>query len=129
MHRLQASDIAAAAVAFLMAIGFTLAGGTLALGAHPFWAARVGYIGAAIGLVAWLGLTIAGLRPRVVLILAAVALVAFGLSVYLGKQRFVASYADDALAGRFWSIGWFGLMAAALALVASLLSLLAWARR
>lgn len=40
-------------------------------------------------------------------------LAAAGLVVVQGKAFFVASFAENALAGRFWFLDWFGVMAAA----------------
>jgi hypothetical protein len=110
--------------ALLMA--FAARGGAEALGAHPWWAARTGLVGAPIGLglhalARAFGLT----SPR----LALLALAGFVLAVaaaIVGKQRFVASMAEDALAGRFWFFGWFGVFAMACLLS---LTLIARARR
>ena len=90
----------------------TLAGVWEALGAHPWWSARVGWVGAGIGVAALVGLRALRARPAAVLAAGLVALAAAGLAAHYGKAAFVASYADNHLAGRFWFFGWFGATAA-----------------
>ncbi len=82
------------------------------LGAHPWWSQKVVLIGAPIGLVIGAALWGSTLAQRWRLLIAATALVLAGLSAYFGKAGFVASYAEDALAGRFWFFGWIALAAA-----------------
>ncbi|MDP3960505.1 MAG: hypothetical protein Q8Q26_10700 [Pseudorhodobacter sp.] len=120
MQRWQQADTRAGVIALGVTLAFTWAGGTLALGAHPWWAMKVGYLGTGIGVLVWLGLRAAGLRGRVRLALAAVALLAAAVATGVGKARFAASFAEDALAGRFWFIGWIAVMAAAVAVIATL---------
>lgn len=119
-------DIAAALLAALIVAGAAAAGLHTALGAHPWWALRAGLIGAAIGValfsgVRWMGLS-PGWRGGVGLLL----LIGAGASAYFGKLVFVASFGDDGLAGRFWLLGWFGVSAAAVMVLATAFT---WARR
>lgn len=89
------------------------------LGAHPFWsddtAPALGIIVGAVGYL--LGLW----RLRVGLIAMVVVLVAAILSARFGKQVFVASYAENALAGEFWFFGWVVVCGACVALLGTLL--------
>ncbi len=114
--------MAAAAIAAVVVVGFALAGGTQGLGAHPWWAANVGYIGAGIGAVVWGVLLAAGMRRRWLLLGALALLVVAGVMTTIGKTNFAASYAEDALAGRFWYFGWIPLMASGFGVIASLAS-------
>ena len=78
------------------------------LGAHPFWDVKTAVIGSTIGVVLGLGMLWTRwpgrLAGAILLGLAAVAAI-------VGKSRFVASYAEDALAGKFWFFGWIGIAA------------------
>ena len=57
------------------------------------------------------------------LLLGALALlVVAGVMTTIGKTNFAASYAEDALAGRFWYFGWIPLMASGFGVIASLAS-------
>ena len=120
MQNWQRSDTWAGVIALGVTLAFTWAGGTLALGAHPWWALKVGYLGTAIGALVWLGLRATGLQGRVRLALAATALLVATVATGVGKARFAASFGADALAGRFWFIGWIAVMAAAFAVIATL---------
>jgi len=120
--RISRSDIGAAAIAAVVVVGFALAGGTRGLSAHPWWAAKVGYIGAGIGAVTWAALLVAGMRRRWLLLVGLGVLVVAGIMTGIGKTNFAASYAEDALAGRFWYFGWIALMASGFGVIASLAS-------
>ena len=120
MQNWQRSDTWAGVIALAVTLAFTSAGGTLAFGAHPWWALKVGYLGTAIGVPVWLGMRALGASGRVRLVLAATALLVAMVATGVGKARFAASFAEDALAGRFWFIGWIAVMAAALAVIATL---------
>ncbi len=61
----------------------------------------------------------AGLRVALFGLLTLAALAA----ATWGKAEFAASFAEDALAGRFWFFGWIGTAAGATALLAALTSL------
>ncbi len=121
MKRIGLADFGAAAAALIIVAGFAVAGGTEALGAHPWWAVKVGYIGAFIGVVAWLSLVMLGASGLKITLLAAIALVASVTSALMGKSIFAASYAENALAGRFWFLGWIALAAATTILIATLI--------
>jgi hypothetical protein len=43
------------------------------------------------------------------------------LTVWIGKARFSASYAEDAVAGRMWFFGWIGIVAMLFVLVVHLI--------
>jgi len=93
-------------------IAASVLGVTVFLGAHPLWTVRTGVIGSTGGLVVYAVLRLAGLRPTPLAISGGVALAVSGLVVVQGKAVFVASFAENALAERFWFLGWFGVMAA-----------------
>lgn len=120
MRHWQQADTWGGVIALGATLAFTWAGGMLALGAHPWWAMKAGYLGTAIGVLVWLGLRAAGLRGRVRLALAATALLVAAVATGVGKARFAASFAEDALAGRFWFFGWIAVMAAGFAVIATL---------
>jgi len=90
------------------------------LGAHPWWAMRTGIVGSLIGAAMVVGLVFARLKGAWLHWLAGFSLVAAIAAAVFGKRAFVASMAEDALAGRFWFFGWFGVFAC-LYLVAFLL--------
>lgn len=76
------------------------------LGAHPWWAAQVVWIGAPFGLALALLITRQAPLPDLPLVLLALLTAsAYAISAD-GKSRFAASYAEDVLAGRFWYYGW-----------------------
>lgn len=103
-HRAEILIVAALATGLAIA---SVVGLTQALGAHPFWARQAGLIGTAGGAVIYGGLRVVGLAPRWLALIGAVALAASGLAVSFGKQAFVASFAENALAGQAWYLGWF----------------------
>ncbi len=90
------------------------------LGAHPFWATQIGWIGVPIGLIAALALRRIAKPKRVVLFTLLLATTAS--AAHFGKMQFAASFAEDKLAGQFWYFGWIGVAAMATALIAALLS-------
>ncbi len=96
------------------------------LGAHPYWAVRIGWTGGAVGvvLVAVMIAFRVTATTRIGIGLAGLGL-AFAVA-RIGAARFAASYAEDALAGRMWFFGWIT-VAAALTLV--LQALAVWRRR
>lgn len=100
--------------------GFTLLDGGSALGAHPFWTVKIGFIGAGIGFGTWLTLHVIGATRRQVVLLGTVLFLASSTAAWLGKMRFVASYAEDHLAGRFWFVGWMMAIGAIFLLIATL---------
>ena len=120
MQAISRSDLLAPLIAGVVVSGFTFLGGTLALGAHPSWAIKVGLIGTVVGAATWLVLHLVGATGRRMLVLDAVLFLACAAMVWFGKMRFVASYAQDILAGRFWFFGWMALTGAAFILVAAI---------
>lgn len=120
MSRFGKSHIAAIIVAAVFIVAVVALNGTQLLGAHPFWATKTALIGGIGGLVIWLVLTLIGLPRKWLITLAFVGLVAGVLSAVLGKQEFAASYAESALAGKFWYLGWFVVVGAATALIAAI---------
>ncbi|MBE1283587.1 MAG: hypothetical protein GJ676_09785 [Rhodobacteraceae bacterium] len=93
---------------------------TTMLGAHPWWADKVVWLGVPVGLclaaTAWV-LRLS--RTTQMLGFGLATCVAFGLT-QLGKARFAASYAEDMLAGQIWYLGWIATCALAFATLASL---------
>lgn len=106
MRRMTRLEIAIAAGVAAVLVAAALAGLSEALGAHPWWARQTGIVGGLGGAVLWLvGLRRAGISPLAQLTAATLALLTSAAAVYFGKQAFVASYAENALAGRFWYFG------------------------
>ncbi len=98
---------AAAVLALAVTVAAAWLGLTGALGAHPFWDVQVALIGAPLGVVAAaLGLRVTRRPPGVALVLGGALAVAAVLAAWWGKTAFVASYAEDRLAGLFWYYGW-----------------------
>ncbi|UWQ90649.1 hypothetical protein QEZ52_17695 [Aliisedimentitalea scapharcae] len=95
------------------------------LGAHPWWADKVIWVGVPVGFslaaTAWILQLPGGVRK---LGFAGLTLVAFVLA-QTGKMRFTASYAEDMLAGQLWYFGWIATCALAFATLASI----SWASR
>jgi len=105
--------------ALLMALA-ALTGLPLALGAHPWWAAQVIWTGAPAGmLVAFVAACVGVPRQVRIGLFAILAAVGFAAATW-GRIEFAASYAEDAMAGRFWFFGWIGTSAAVAALLAAL---------
>lgn len=116
-HRLFIAGIAMGVIVALAWLGLTSY-----LGAHPVaWPVKVALIGAPLGAV--IALAARGVLPSRLPRLIGFALLlgaAFGLAHH-GKLTFVASYAEDALAGQFWFFGWIATCAMATALLATAL--------
>lgn len=97
------------------------------LGAHPWWSDTVVWIGLPLGVgiaafVHWLAL-----RHGAMIMTVCMA-ASYGLAAF-GKARFVASYADDVLAGRIWYFGWIGVAICATAAVTlAIWTLAVWSR-
>ena len=95
-------------------------GVTQALGAHPWWGQKVIWIGLPTGLIlAAIAHTLPIGRLIRVIGFALLSLAAIAVT-YIGKTRFAASYAEDALAGQMWYLGWIGICALSAATLASL---------
>ena len=106
---------AAIGAALVVAAGYF--GVTQDLGAHPFWAFKVTWIGAPIGVILFLALWRVSTS-----ILLGVVLLALGVACMFaanwGKTEFAASFAENALAGRIWYFGWIGASAFGAAAIA-----------
>jgi len=105
-------ELVGAGAAFGLVMVGTHLGLTGLLGAHPFWAVKVGYIGALVGLVLAVGFWWMRVGFGLKLTLAAGLLILAAGVAALGKARFAASYAEDALAGKMWFFGWIGIVVA-----------------
>lgn len=115
---MQTSQVTPYIFAALVVILSANTGVTQWLGAHPFWSVKVAWFGTPLGLILAILAKRAGLawltRTAIFLLCLAVAY-AIALS---GKERFAASFAEDAIAGRMWFFGWVattGFSAAAIA--------------
>ncbi len=108
--------------AALVVIVAANAGLTIHLGAHPFWAVGVSWIGVPAGLILALGLKKAGLSwlARILLFLICLT-AAYALASY-GKARFAASIAEDVAAGRLWYLGWIAVTGFTTAIIAAAFS-------
>ena len=116
------TEIAIAATAGALLAAATLAGATAALGAHPWWAVQTGLIGTALGLALYGALRALGVGAGRLGLAAALALLASAGAAHFGGKIFAASFAENALAGRFWYFGWFALAGSA-AIVLTVLAL------
>lgn len=79
------------------------------LGGHPFWSASATYLGIGIGvMLAFLAHLILSRHPRwsklLLGVFFSIAVIGITASTY-GKIDFIASYAEDRLAGRIWYYG------------------------
>ena len=96
---------------------------TQLLGAHPFWSAKVLWIGMPIGIGLGAALWAVHMSRSWRVVLGGAGLGVAGLAAHFGKVRFAASFAEDRLAGKFWYFGWIGVAVfAAFALMALLLA-------
>jgi len=112
-----------AIIAGAVLVGLAYLGLTTALGAHPFWAVKIAYIGVGFGVViyslfwVWQGSWLAKMISFILLLAVSGGITTFG------KTRFAASFAEDAMAGRLWYFGWIAVIGFAFALLFHLLSL------
>ena len=95
------------------------------LGAHPFWAPKVTYIGIALGIaITILTLIVSNRIGRNSMWVPAgffvITIVVAAVTLLYGKAEFAASYAENAFAGRVWYIGFMALIAGAFVTVAAL---------
>ena len=114
---LEESLVAVAVAASLVAA--SLAGLPEALGAHPWWAQQSAIIGGVGGAVLWLVLRRLDLSFSALVVVAVSALLASAAAAHFGKQVFAASFAENALAGRFWYFGWFAISGSVAMLIAT----------
>lgn len=81
-------------------------GGTSTLGAHPFWAMQVAFIGAGIAVVLGGLAVVLNIRPTWLKLGTVIVAIAGFVSASWGKMEFAASYAENAFAGQAWYFGW-----------------------
>lgn len=114
--RMIAMLVAAILVAALAQFGVTAA-----LGAHHFWSVQVAYIGIAAGAVLLvLRYFIGGSNRTFIAIFGIGFLVAITITIY-GKNEFVASFAENRLAGKGWYYGWIAITTTLFALLAEVI--------
>ncbi len=89
-------------------------------GAHPWWSVKVIWIGLPVGLGFYAASASLSLSSPVQLVGFTVLTSLSYIVAVLGKTRFAASYAEDALAGQMWYFGWVGACAFAAAALISL---------
>jgi hypothetical protein len=104
----------------LVLMGFF--GVTTALGAHPWWSFKGVYIGAIVGVVIYVLQSFWRGSFVIKRLIFAIRLLAMTATVWQGKTRFVASFAEDAFAGKMWFYGWIGIVAFLFLLVVHLIS-------
>lgn len=114
-------SLVAAAVAASLAVA-SLAGLPQALGAHPWWAQQSGIVGGVGGAVLWFVPRRLSLSFSALVVVAGSALLASAAAAHFGKQVFAASFAQNALAGRFWSFGWFAISGSVALLIATVVA-------
>ena len=103
-------------LALLLVVGAGYLGLWTWLGAHPFWGARVAIYGAPMALLLWI---LSRWQFDLVRIGAMVLTLGALFAATRGKEAFAASFAENALAGQIWFLGWLiglGAMVAALGL-------------
>lgn len=94
------------------------------LGAHPFWATKVVYLGVAIGAVISIPLLFLiqknwFLSKIPVIVTAVVTLGIAAVTLLYGKAEFAASYAENAFAGKVWYLGFIALFAGIFLVIAT----------
>jgi len=89
----------------LVAFGVYYTRVAVTLGAQPLWADKALILGLIAG--ACLGLLLAMTKTALVLRMAGPLVLAAGayFASHVGRTRFVASYADDVMAGQLWYFG------------------------
>lgn len=123
MTPLARFDIVIAIAVAAALVAASLGGLPRILGAHPWWAQQTGIIGSIGGAALWLILRRVGVPVALLLITAALTFAASIAAVHFGKQVFAASFAENALAGRFWYLGWYALAGSTALLIATLAAL------
>jgi len=108
----------------LIALLFVLVGAYYgipkSLGAHPIWSFKIALIGAPVGI--FLSMILRGMSWPRRIGFCLVALILSAIAAHQGRLNFVASYAENQLAGQFWYFGWIAVAASITALVTTLLS-------
>lgn len=92
------------------------------LGAHPFWAVSVAWVGVPAGLLLAIAAKLLGLRWVYRILLFFICLVAAYAIASFGKARFTDSFAADSGAGRLWYFGWIAASGFATAFIAAAFS-------
>ncbi len=95
-----------ASIAAILVLAFAYLGGTIQLGAHPFWSVQVAYIGIGVGLVVLFAAHLLGLAKARQIVLFGIGLIIAVAVAKYGKNGFAASYAEDRFAGKLWYYGW-----------------------
>ena len=114
------SKIAFVLLPLLAALAAQVTGVAQTLGAHPYWADKVVWIGFASGLVfAWVAGRI-NLPQGASLALSILLAFAANMLACAGKEAFAASYGEAVVAGRFWFFGWIATCAFAASALATL---------
>lgn len=119
---MQTSLVTPYIFAALVVIICANAGLAEALGAHPFWAVRVAWVGVPIGLILAIGAKRVGLAWVMRILGFLICLAGAYAVASFGKERFAASFAEDTFAGRMWYFGWIAVTGFAAALVAAVFS-------
>ena len=109
-------------VACTAALAVHASGLWVAIGAHPNWSQSVTIIGSLIGISIFFSIRYATSKfpnslKSVVFALVAAVILTFGMTT-LGKREFVASYAENDLAGLFWFYGFIGFVTSLIAATA-----------
>ena len=118
--RLHSREIAIALALALLVAAASWFGLSRALGAHPWWAAKSGLIGGALGFILFLAARAVGTAPRPLAIVAIIALIAAETAAFFGKSAFVSAEEFNAAAGRIWYFGWITAWAALALLLSAL---------
>lgn len=100
--RFEPLAVAAPVIGLAIAAAF---GVTETFGAHPVWALQTAIIGTASGAILCGMLRMVGFHRGLLALGGAVALTAPALALHFGKQLFVSSCAENAVAGRIWHFG------------------------
>lgn len=101
------------AVAIMLTMA-AFAGVPETLGAHPWWGREAVVIGTFLGAVLFVALRKTHLTAARLLGIGLLLVAMSAAAAHFGKQFFVNSFADNALAGRLWYIGWHALPASLL---------------
>lgn len=112
MQKLDRIHVISAGLAAVIVACAMVLGGATFLGAHPIWSVSTSLYGVLIGLVAYLVLSIFNFKLRLIALGSAASVLVFWGVTSLGKFIFVASFADNSLAGWGWYLGWIGFVAA-----------------
>ncbi|UYV37471.1 hypothetical protein N4R57_21475 [Rhodobacteraceae bacterium D3-12] len=105
-------DLALALLFALLVAALSWLGVSKALGAHPWWAAQSGLIGAALGFGVFLVARLFGTSNTMLALVAAFTLLFAMIAAYFGKSAFVNAEDFNATAGRIWYFGWISIWSA-----------------